>query len=1072
MQRSRLVGRGWVCVFFLCGISQAQVTTGTILGTVSDSTGAVLPGATITIRNVETGISRVATTDGAGRYRAPQLALGDYELTAASAGFQTAVRGGITITVGREAVVDFSLPVGAIAERVTVIGEAPLVETTNATVSNLVNERAMRELPLNGRSFADLTAIQPGVVSVGQVTPGVFAGGPRFAINGARPQQSLYLLDGLDIVAPYSNVTPSSVMNQLLGVDTIREFSVLRSNYGAQYGRAVGGVVNAVTRSGTNEVHGSAFEFLRNAKLDAKNFFDRPDEKIPTFKRNQFGATFGGPIAKDSTFFFLSYEGLRQRLGISDAGFVLTQEARTQGILRDRAGNITSTVPVNPDVIPLLNLILLPNTPTPIGGGLGEFRGSRTEQGREDFGVVRIDRQLGGKDSLFGRFTIDNSDKSLISPMQVPGGLTTVTDGGYRFASIGETRILSANFLNTFSVGFARNNVGEDQTFKREGLDPRLSAVPGDPLMTANLLGISLPGTRNQLGHELNTPMRFTDNTFDVSDNVIYSRGRHSLNLGGNIKRHQMNESVGTWTHGFVFFPGVAALLQGRPSADTSTLPGADVYRGWRQTYGAVYVQDDLRILPNLTFNLGLRWEMVSSPSEVNGKISVLKSPLLDPRLVRAPKLFELDDAFKGFAPRFGFAWTPFNDRKTVLRGSFGVFREIPLEYMYQLVLFSNPFAGRVTLPNPPFPFPLQGVRSAEGGEPLINDFHFQYPYNYQWNFGVERQITETLVVKGSYIGTRGLKLPALSNPNQPIPQKVNGRWFTPADAPVSNPNFTALRYTSNLGDSWYNALELQAEKRFSHGLQFNTSYTLSKNIDTVPIGLKGAEVVSEEAIFVAFNAFDLRADKALSTLDTRHNFVLSYGYELPFGAGKPFGDSLTGIAAKLAGGWQLSGIARARNGLPQTILLTFANSRNRVAPSNDRADLVSGRSNNPVEGTTAGCPGVVAGQKLGGPGLYFDPCSFTVPAPGFFGNVGRNTLIQPTVVTWDFSVLKNNRVGEHHTLEFRAEFFNVLNRPNFGRATSQVITNAAGAVNPAAGKITSTTTTSRQVQFGLKYTF
>ena len=506
-----------------------------------------------------------------GRYRAPQLSLGNYEVTAEAAGFQTALRRGITLTVGREAVVDFTLQVGAVTESITVTEEAPLVETTNATVASLVNERAMRDLPLLGRSIADLTAIQPGVVTNLGTDANVYAGGAKISINGARGTQSLYLLDGLDITPPYTNSTPQSVMGELLGVDTIREFSVLTNNYGAQYGRAIGGVINAVTRSGTNELHGSAFEFLRNSAFNAKNFFDPGNEPIPPFKRNQFGATAGGPIAKDSTFFFLSYEGLRSRLGLSDVAIVFTQEAKERGILRDAAGNITSVVQVNPDIVPLLNLIPLPNGPS-LGGGLAEYRGFRTQEGREDYGMGRLDRKLGDKDSLFGRFTIDNSTLSAPEMQTIPGGSIFSDDGGYRFLSLVHTRVVSSSTLNTLSVGLARNNIGEQQIYAKEGLDPRLSAVPGDPLLGITSTGMGALKFPTHfggayLGTLANPPMRFVDNTFDVADTLIRTLGRHSLSLGFNIiKRYQMNEFLSTYVSGSISFPSERDILEGRPS--------------------------------------------------------------------------------------------------------------------------------------------------------------------------------------------------------------------------------------------------------------------------------------------------------------------------------------------------------------------------------------------------------------------------------------------------------------------------------------------------------------------------
>ena len=419
MHTSKLPVLFFTCAFLVAGAAVAQVTTGTILGTVRDSSGAVIPGTTVRVKNVETGAVRTAATDSAGRYTAPQLGIGHYEVAAEASGFQSTVRSGIELTVGREAVVDFTLQVGSVAEQVTVTGEAPLLETTNATVADLVSEKTMRAIPLNGRSFTDLTALQPGVITDLGIPSGVFQGGGRMVINGARPQQSLYLLDGTDIVSPYSNVAPVSVMNQTLGVDTIREFSVLQNNYGAQYGRAIGGVVNAVTRSGTNTLHGSAFEFLRNDKLDAKNFFDLPDEPIPPFKRNQFGATLGGPIVRDNAFFFFSYEGLRQSLGTTDFGTVLTDEARLGQItacppgLRDCAkaeGIITETVTVSPNIIPVINFIPRGNGRY-LRDGLQEFLSSRKQPGRENYYMFRIDQRLSEKDSIFGRLTVDNSSK-------------------------------------------------------------------------------------------------------------------------------------------------------------------------------------------------------------------------------------------------------------------------------------------------------------------------------------------------------------------------------------------------------------------------------------------------------------------------------------------------------------------------------------------------------------------------------------------------------------------------------------------------------------------------------------
>ena len=618
MQAKRLLGM-LLAVLLLGGrVALAQVTTGTILGTVSDATGAVVPAATITLKNVETGVSRTMKTDEMGRYRAPQLTLGNFEVAAEAAGFQAEVRSGITLTVGREAVIDFTLQVGAVTERVTVIGEAPLVESTNATVSDLVSEKTMREIPLNGRSFTDLTALQPGVVTDLGVNQTVFSGGGRTVINGARPQQSLYLLDGTDIVSPYQNLAPVSVMNQTLGVDTIREFTVLQNNYGAQYGRAIGGVVNAVTRSGTNTFRGSAFEFLRNSALDAKNFFDRPGKPIPPFQRNQFGATFGGPVVRDHTFFFFSYEALRERLGITDVGTVLSEETRLGQITGCPSGardctkeerSITATVPVNPEIVPIINLFPRGNGRY-LQNGLQEFLGSRKQPGRENYLMFRVDQRLSDTDSVFGRMTMDNSSKELPAVQFLPDGShPSLNDRGfYGYFTLEWTRVLSPSLLHIARFGFVRNNnrechcIGETQKLADEfpNLPRQLQIVPGKPFGGPHIVpGVTFSGggSNNSIGGELNNPMLFIDNTFDYTDSVRITQGRHSLDLGVNVKRYQQNALISTWSHGQTNW---LAPLQNFLTAGTCSGCGGiqqlivtgvtrppDNYRGWRQTYGS-----------------------------------------------------------------------------------------------------------------------------------------------------------------------------------------------------------------------------------------------------------------------------------------------------------------------------------------------------------------------------------------------------------------------------------------------------------------------------------------------------
>ncbi|HSU87903.1 MAG TPA: carboxypeptidase regulatory-like domain-containing protein, partial [Terriglobia bacterium] len=545
----------------------AQITTGTISGTVTDSTGAVVPGVIVTLKSVEKGITRTVRTDEGGRYRAPELALGSYEISAEASGFETVVRSGITLTVGREAVVDFTLQVGTITDKITVTGEAPLVQTANATVAALVDERAMRELPLNGRSFADLTSIQPGVTSDLEIaaagTQAVYTGGggaARRSIGGTKPQQSTFLLDGMEISTPSEGMPATSVLGQQLVVEAIREFVLLQNNYGAQYGRASGGVVNAVTQSGSNNIHGSVFEFLRNEKLDARDYFlDRRLPKAP-LKRNQFGAALGGPIRKDRTFFFLNYEGVQQNFGTSFLGTMLTPETRQGRITGCPAGKIscsreeaivTRTLPVNPDMVAIMNLLPLPNGAYR-NAGVADISGVPRSQADENYGIVRMDQQLSEKDSVFGRFTKDQSSRTDQYLLLTPKTFTGYQIGGYALVTVSETHVFSPSMLNTFRVGFSRRNdhlfynytQGGDQFPNAPGLDPRLSPARGVPMGLYSIPGINFyGGSQNgtSIGPNLSGPAVFVDNTFDYDDSVMINKGKHSIAIGGNFKRYQMN---------------------------------------------------------------------------------------------------------------------------------------------------------------------------------------------------------------------------------------------------------------------------------------------------------------------------------------------------------------------------------------------------------------------------------------------------------------------------------------------------------------------------------------------------
>ena len=569
----------------------------------------------------------------------------------------------------------------------------------------------------------------------------------------------------------------------------------------------------------------------------------------------------------------------------------------------------------------------------------------------------------------------------------------------------------------------------------------------------------------------------FVDNTFEYGDTVMISKGRHSMQAGGEFKRYRMNELNEPWVYGGTFtWPTIATFLANTPRNTTQLLgfhappnQQADIYRGWRQSYGSLFFQDDFQLRPGLTVNLGLRWEAISSPREVNGKLAILKDVYTSKdftSLTKEDPFFAISDGLKGFSPRVGFAWNAMPG--TVLRGGVGFFKELPMYYIYQLALDAPPYNRRVTINTAagdkvvwPYPFATATATSLPSGEPLIMTNDMKYPYTIQWNLALERQMGQSFVVKATYLGTRGVDLFAVYNPNQRPIEIVNGREFTSATAKVPNPAFGGFRNTANISDQWYNALQLVVEKRSSGGLRFNGSYTWSRNIDTGGgAGTKGAEQVSGAASFTVYNSRNIAADKGLASIHVAHNATLSYGYDLPFGQGRRWGSNWSSAANYILGGWTLNGINTLRTGLPVQISMTPLQNRNTAQTGGQKPDLIPGGNNNPIL------------ENWDPNDRYFDTSQFSVAPLGYFSNLGRNTMIRPGQFVMNFSIYKDNRIGENKNLQFRAEFFNFLNHPNFGVPAANVFRDAGGALNANVGRITTTSTDMRRIQLGLKFTF
>lgn len=1102
----------WVFVILTVGIlgtcqAYAQVAGATLTGTVKDTTGGIIPNAQVAITDVATGVPRAITSDAAGLYTAPNLLPGTYEVRVTATGFTTALHKGLTLTVGAQQVLDFTMQVGQMSQMVEVTTEAPTVELTSSTLSAQVSAATVRELPLNGRSWTDLANLQPGVAGIetqANFAQGADRGnrgfGAQVTISGARPQQNNYRVDGVS-VNDYSNGPPGSVMGGTLGVDAIQEFSVLTSNFSAEYGKSSGGVVNGISRSGTNTFHGSAYEFLRNSGLDARNFFDGP--VIPPFKRNQFGAAAGGPIRKDKTFIFGDYEGIRQSKGITNFDTVPSVAART-GILTyddptkrptDCTPVVTSIpnqcqVTVDGSASKYLGLYPMPtDAPDPTAPDIANFRFAGQQVINENFFTVRVDHKLAEKDNLFGTYLFDKTPYT--SPDTFDNiQLESLTKR--QFGVLEETHIFSSNLTNTVRFGVNREYANNDQSVKALNPlsgDPSLGAVPGKDAALV-VVGGGLTDLGGGLGSLATWLFRWT--SYQAYDDAFLIKGLHSLKLGAGFERMQFNLKTLTGPGTFKF-ANFHDFLTNNPSQFSSSLidPGG---RGLRQSLVAFYFQDDWRWRPNLTINLGLRYEMTTVPTEETGRLSTLLNITdTDPHL-GSP--YFVNPTRRNFEPRVGFSWDPFKNGKTAVRGGFGIFDVLPLPYEFMTIIDNAaPFAegGRVKKG-------LAGQFYA-GAFALQSPTAFQQTYiehqphrNYvmQWNLNVQRQLTPTLTALVGYVGSRGVHQPFRAddvNVVLPTSTSAGDIWpvpITSGNQINSNGDVRGLMWA---GGSDYHALQVGVTKAMSHGFRAQGSFTFAKSIDTSSATLVGDAFGNSVS---SLSWFDLRLDRGLSDFDIRRVLVLNATWDIP--APK----SLSGPLAQVANGWELGLIYKANDGVPFTP--TFGTDGDPLGLNStdpyDFPDRLSGSGcttltnpGNPNHYIKTQCFSIPSAPDMN---FWTNNCDPTppigpkgalvaVPFPECFnlrGNTGRNILIGPGTSNLDFSLIKNTyirKISETFNAQFRAEVFNILNRANFAPPpfpNNTDIYDSTGTPNDVAGKLTSTTTTSRELQFALKFTW
>jgi hypothetical protein len=932
---------------------QAQVAGGTITGTVVDSSGRVIANASVSITNVATGINRTVTTNEDGLYIAPNLLPASYELTFTAPGFRTDVRSGIELTVGATVTLNTTMQVGGAKETVQVQTEAPDVQLATSDISAVVNATTVRELPLNGRSWTDLATLQPGVNRI-QTQPDFSAGtdrgnrgfGQQLTISGARPQQNNYRLDGVSL-NDYANGAPGSVLGGSLGVDAIQEFSVLTSNYSAEYGKTSGGVVNAVTRSGTNQFHGSAYEFIRNSALDTRNFFDVGG--VPPFKRNQFGGAVGGPIFKNRTFFFADYEGIRQSKGISTQVTVPSQEARNGQMchlpdLTDPNGCRPNTITVDANAAKYLTFYPVPKAQDVIApnGDLGTFTFAGQQIVSENFLTSRVDHRFSDKDSLFGSYMYDKT------PYSAPDGLNNVefdTQTSRQFVSVEETHIFTPRFANSFRIGGNHEAVANNQSQK--AINPEASdialGVGGSSFAgraaTQVLIG---GGVTDFTGGVGGSPTYFYHwNSVQLYDDAFYNKGTHSIRFGVAAERMLLNVVADTDPNGIWNFGDLTSFLTNNPSKFQGGIASTLTPRNLRQTLFGVYLQDDWHARSNLTLNLGLRYEMSTVISETRGKLANLRK-ITDPLAVCGTMVagscagtgpFFGNPTLKDFEPRFGFAWDPLKNGRTAVRGGIGMFDVQPLPYQFVLLATQAvPFFKYTVVKTPtdlcaaplnpcPNPFPNFGQQdvtfSANRLRTTYTDPNPKRTYVMQWNLNVQQQLTPSLAAMAAYVGSRGVHQPfRVDDANLTIPTKSSAGYLWPFDPATGgaldpiNPNFGSIRGMFYKGGSSYNALELQLAKRMSHGFQVQGTYTWSKSMDTSSASVAGDTFGNSIS---SLDWFDLKLNRALSDFNVGRTLVVNGTWELPTPK------SWSGPAQWALGGWELGLIFTASDGIPST---------------------------------------------------------------------------------------------------------------------------------------------------------
>jgi hypothetical protein len=1106
--RVLLAGLALFGVMMLGSRIDAQAFKAAISGRVTDSSGAAVGGAKVNVKDVGTNATRSVATDPQGRYNVADLEIGTYEVQAEMTGFKKFVHGGLLLTVGTQVVVDIALEVGTAEQTISVEGQVPQVDTTSSAIGNLIEPTQMQELPLNGRNYTQLLTLAPGV-QTGLNPPSeqssLYGREAQYSVAGSRLFGQEFLLDNTNTAGFWGYGTGSGSTGESLGVEAIAEFRTLTDTYSAQYGGA-GAVLDAVSKSGTNDFHGSAYEFLRNSALDARNYFD--PATIPEFRRNQFGGSLGGPIKKNRAFFFVNYEGLRQALGVSTVVDTPDASARA-GLLPDcvlnvppagcsptqldplPAGPFNNAGAVSPSVISTLALYPLPSAATEVLGsgvatGVDQYTQVNTEPSTENYLLSRFDYTFSPKDSVFGRYVLDRGDLTL--PSRIP--LWPETDKTRsHIATIEERHLAGSNLANLARFSFVRPaEFISPSGPTHSGL--QFYSGEGFPDGGVNVSGLTSIGAGT-------APSYLIPNHIVVGDDVIWTRGSHSLAFGMSVERLLTNSSQPNNEQGSYAFFSLLGFLQGQPGFYVGTAPGiqnANGTRDFRELFLAPYFQDDWKVTPNLTLNIGLRYDFETNPTERRDVLFTLVNPPAGNNFVRVPNVVAHNPSAFSFDPRFGLAYDPFSNHKTAIRAGFGIFHDVMMASKYAPGYWLNPPFVTLATPFPPvYGSASQALAGVSPGK--ISPFQgFWYqsdstPYMMQYNLNIQRDLGAGMILGVGYVGSRGVHLYLESDLNPPCPTPANNPlgWPNTTSTTPGCPNALATRVTNPVfatyvpgsggapgsiveniqvnpivgslenyrpnGTSNYNSLQVSLNHRLSHGAQAQVSYTYSKSLDLTSdaVGLEAGAIGGGGGDVT--NPYDLRSDYGPSSFDRRHNFTVSSVYALPF-QGNRFIE-----------GWEVSGILSAVSGFPFSVNTGFD-----VAGLNDAA----------TERVTLASNCTPKSAISGNVNQWYIPSCFTLPAVGTIGTLGRGALLGPGLFSFDMALAKETKISERLSAQFRAEFFNIIDHTNladpnvneFSQGTDPNTGALVPIVNGNAGQIIATATTSRQIQFALKFIF